>query len=238
MYHSVGNSDLFGNVSVNRFQRDIAAIDRKYDIVSLSKILEGGNEDSEQIALTFDDGFRNFYTDVYPVLDEFDVPATVFVSSTFIGDQNLERIRDRLAVSADVSEVIMTESQIQELLATDLVTLGNHTRTHPRLATITDQGVLRSEIHDAQTDLQERFDAPVDFFAYPHGSYTEDVVEVVREFHDAAVSTRHGLFRGDLDRYDLPRIHAHTPRYQFEWDLTELSESLRRRYYSSQRRRE
>jgi peptidoglycan/xylan/chitin deacetylase (PgdA/CDA1 family) len=38
------------------------------------------------IVLAFDDGFANFYTEVFPLLRQFGMTATVFLVTDFVGD--------------------------------------------------------------------------------------------------------------------------------------------------------
>jgi peptidoglycan/xylan/chitin deacetylase (PgdA/CDA1 family) len=233
MYHSVGTTGLWGNVSVERFRRDLDFFTDQFDVVSLRSLLaRDGDSATERIALTFDDAYQNFYTEVYPLLQEYDVPATVFVPSGFIDDGHPDLIADRLAITGPISDIILTETQLAELATSDLVTIGNHTRTHPKLDTVSDTEQLRQQIQGAKADLEETFGVEVDYFAYPNGVVTDDAVALLEQSHAAAVSTRHGLLSGTDDPYTLPRIPAHPPRYQLEWELTEFSEVLRRLYYA------
>ena len=36
------------------------------------------------LAVTFDDGYRNFYTDAYPILRSLEIPATMFIATDFV----------------------------------------------------------------------------------------------------------------------------------------------------------
>lgn len=58
--------------------------------------------------------------------------------------------------------------------------IANHSLTHPRLETLpTDD--LRHEIVEGRARLQDFFNQPVLGFAYPYGSYNEQVMAAVRE---------------------------------------------------------
>src|SRR5215472_13250041 len=50
--------------------------------------LERVKERPGAVAITFDDGFRNFYEDAFPVLQDHRFPATVFIVTDFCGRQN------------------------------------------------------------------------------------------------------------------------------------------------------
>ena len=47
---------------------------------------EVGNDFTKNVVITFDDGLRNFYTHAFPVLQEFGFTATMFLATSFIGD--------------------------------------------------------------------------------------------------------------------------------------------------------
>ena len=68
-------------VTPENFKYQLEYIKRYYEIVPLSQVK------GDQIAITFDDGFRDFYTEVYPYLMKQGVPATLFITTGKIGSQ-------------------------------------------------------------------------------------------------------------------------------------------------------
>ena len=54
------------------------------------------------IVLTFDDGFRNFYTEAFPVLQQHGFTATVFLPTAFIGDRPRAFARSRVGSACRV----------------------------------------------------------------------------------------------------------------------------------------
>lgn len=78
MYHSVGHED----VSVRQFRWQLRLLRNTFDVVSLPRLVDrlvAGTANGEEVALTFDDGVRNHYSVVWPLLREARVPATFFV---------------------------------------------------------------------------------------------------------------------------------------------------------------
>lgn len=46
---------------------------------------DGKNDSDDQIAITFDDGYRDIYQNVLPILDKYQIPATAFITTGNIG---------------------------------------------------------------------------------------------------------------------------------------------------------
>jgi peptidoglycan/xylan/chitin deacetylase (PgdA/CDA1 family) len=90
MYHDFANSrgsDLDA-VLVQDARAQLSYLRRHFEIVPLSALVEalssGARLRNRMVALTVDDGRRNFYECFYPLLKEFALPATFFVVSSFI----------------------------------------------------------------------------------------------------------------------------------------------------------
>jgi peptidoglycan/xylan/chitin deacetylase (PgdA/CDA1 family) len=216
-YHSVGEPAEYGNVSTDRFRSDLAHLATRYELVDLGTIVADPGGGGRRIAVTFDDGCRNFYTEALPVLREHDAPATVFVVSGAIdGDPS----------GLNVSRT-MTHEQLAKVADDPLVTIGNHTQTHPRLSEVPDPETRRTEILGAREALEDRFDIEVDRFCYPFGDLDRASLEVVRETHALAVTTSPGHVTEEADSARLPRIDGSQPTAMMRWETTALSERVR-----------
>jgi len=89
MYHNFSGPEEGGNdyVSVRAARKQLEYLRRHFQVVPLSRIreqLESGRGDRHLVALTIDDGRRNCYDYLFPLLKEFAMPATFFVVSSFI----------------------------------------------------------------------------------------------------------------------------------------------------------
>lgn len=87
MYHSITPMDnpyIYpdNTVSPHNFKKQLEYIKRNYTVIGLDtmvRIVRGGKDPPPySIALTFDDGYRDFIENALPVLDEHRLPATVF----------------------------------------------------------------------------------------------------------------------------------------------------------------
>ncbi len=141
------------------------------------------------VVLTFDDGYRDFYTDVYPILKKYHVKATVYIISGFLGYPNN-----------------MDGWQVRELAYAGLVEIGAHTVNHAWLKGI-QQKELIYEVNQSKKTLEELSGKRVVSFAYPYGVFD---VAAIRELADAgytsAVSNIPGVDQYQTHRYFLYRL--------------------------------
>jgi len=243
MYHAVGSPERFGNVSVERLRRDLEYLTSRFEVVDLESLTDPADE--KRVAVTFDDACTSFYEHALPLFREFGVPVTVFVPVGFVDGGN-SRLDYRFVLSptethrfndpdahrdtpVDAIDV-MTAARIGELADEPLVALGNHTRTHPDLKTVTDRETLKREIVGAKRELETRFGVTVDRFSFPFGRYTPAALSVVRDSHSVAVTARHGLVDAEADPHLLPRLHTHLPEARLHVDLTDARWWPRRRF--------
>ena len=221
MYHAVDDPAVPGNLSVERFREDIETISERYEIADLKTVVERPKDGRKMVALTFDDGFVGFFRNVRPVLHEYGVPATVFVTPGFLDDARRELLEARHELPATTGRLVLSEDELAVLADDPLVTIGNHTRTHPHLSEI-DDSALHDEIVGAKMTLERRFGVEIDRFSYPYGDYDERAVRLVRAHHDMAVTMRPGLLAAD-DPMLLPRIGCEGTAYHLQWKLSDLS---------------
>lgn len=234
-YHAVGRPAGYGNVSVERFRRDVSYVVDHFEAADLSDVLEPGG--GKRVAFTFDDALDDFYEHALPVLREHGVPATLFVPVDFVGggpDGYAYRFarspvdhasfNDPTAFAGETvpDPAVMSWDRLREVAADPLVTVGTHTRTHLDLGRVRDAETLEREIVGARDELEDRLGVDVDRFCYPFGRYTEEAVEAVRASHAMAVTSRPGVVDGDADPYRLPRVRAHATERRVRWDLSGL----------------
>jgi peptidoglycan/xylan/chitin deacetylase (PgdA/CDA1 family) len=138
------------------------------------------------VIISFDDGWENQYENALPVLMRFGYRATFFIFTNGIGARHF-----------------MDAGQIRTLAA-DGMEIGSHSRSHPYLARINDEGTLRAEILGSRLKLEALLGRPVTAFAYPFGHTTPRIVEMVREAgYRSARSTYPGIRHDRRDLFDL-----------------------------------
>ena len=124
MYHSVDNEKGKGGIFVNEFEEHIKWIkDKKTfkmeELKNLNYTLP-----KNSILITFDDGYKNNYTLAFPILKKYNMKATIFLNTKFIG-------KDQFYLNWD---------EIKEMYESGLVDFQLHTHSHQ--LTIKDISVL------------------------------------------------------------------------------------------------
>jgi peptidoglycan/xylan/chitin deacetylase (PgdA/CDA1 family) len=122
------------------------------------------NEDPHVI-VQFDDSLRTTYDTAYPIMREYDIPATVFTITGRVGNSGS-----------------LTLEQMEEMQA-DGWEFGSHTVSHPHLGTLSPEE-QREELEDSKRWLLENgFEDAAGLFAYPFGSFTAETVDVVADYY-------------------------------------------------------
>lgn len=92
-YGIVNASRPICSISRDEFKRHINYFSRYYQIVPLSIIVDCIRYrrpfPERCLAITFDDGFHNFFTVAYPILSKYGVPVMVYLSTNLIGTHDL-----------------------------------------------------------------------------------------------------------------------------------------------------
>lgn len=84
-YHRVGRGGvpIYSGLPRPTFEAQIQYLRKHYRIVSLSELLQGISEPwstQPSVAITFDDGYADLYTEAFPILRRYSVPATIFLT--------------------------------------------------------------------------------------------------------------------------------------------------------------
>jgi len=123
----------------------------------------------------------------------------------------------KTAQLADDRFELMTWEQIQKLDPA-LITIGSHTLTHIDLP-YAEPPQLEWELSRSKEHLQSHLNRKIEHFAYPNGSFTEEVLQTVQRYYRSAVTTRPGIVKRGDDVLSLHRVHAEFDLPRFSWAL-------------------
>ncbi|MBI3620186.1 polysaccharide deacetylase family protein [Candidatus Roizmanbacteria bacterium] len=184
------------NITPDLFERQLSTLKyskyKTYFVKDVPGMLDGQVQISSRSAvLTFDDGYEDFYTDVFPLLKKYDMRATLYVINDYVGRRGF-----------------LTEPQIKELSRSGLVEIGAHTLDHIYLKRAP-ESLVRTQIFASKKRLEEMIGMPVMTFAYPYGAFNNETTAVVRQASfSAAVSVVPGIVHTDQSLFYLYRIRA------------------------------
>lgn len=204
-FHGVDPSGSVLSVSRAELASLVASIrDGGWEIAPLESLLDATSA-TPRVALTFDDGFASLHSDALPVLRDAAAPATLFLTTGWLGRDN--RWPGQPAF-APVFPMLRWD-QVETLAAAGF-TIESHGVNHPDLRALPDDA-LEPELAECDAAIAARLGRAPRGFAYPYGWHDERVVAAVRRRYRFAVTTRMATLPGDgaLDLHRLPRLDAY-----------------------------
>jgi len=90
LYHRICDAPTRTAVAPENFSQQLEYLGRNDLVISLERLVAGlrtGNLPRKAVVITFDDGYADNLKAGLPLLEEYECPATVFVSSQFVGDK-------------------------------------------------------------------------------------------------------------------------------------------------------
>lgn len=200
-YHSIDDSGSVLSVSREQLLRQAAWLaSGPVEVVPLARIA-GGSRQGDAVALTFDDGFRNFAELAWPILKDHGLPATLFVVGGRAGEDNRWQGREQPGVPA----LPLLDWPALERLRSDGLGIGSHALTHPRLSDL-DDGALHEEVSGSRRLLEQRLGCTVEAFCYPYGVFDSRVRRAVAGCYRWACTTELRVLGAGDDPLALPRL--------------------------------
>src|SRR5215467_10231981 len=149
MYHSVSAAGGALAVPPWLLAEQLSSLrDAGYELVGLSEALDRASP--RLVAVTFDDGYRNFLTAGVPILQETNSRATLYASTGHLGAH-----ADWLGAAAAGFGPMLTWGELGEVAASGIVEIGNHSLVHHPLDVLP-AAQLRREVLRSGDDLRER----------------------------------------------------------------------------------
>jgi peptidoglycan/xylan/chitin deacetylase (PgdA/CDA1 family) len=250
MYHSISNDPEPGvspyykvNTSPAVFRQHIQFLaDQGYTTITMAQLVEilrtphsvnsqslvlrsriaedGSTLNSQLVAITFDDGFRNFYTEAFPVLQQHGFTATVFLPTAFIGDTRrvfAPRSNQPSTINHQPSTNLecLTWPEVRELRKAG-IEFGSHTVTHPQLLELPWPQV-EFEIHNSKLEIEMQLSEPITAFCYPYAypqanrSFTKVFTTLLAEAdYTCCATTQLGRVESRADPHHLRRLPANS----------------------------
>ncbi|MCL2814160.1 MAG: polysaccharide deacetylase family protein [Oscillospiraceae bacterium] len=193
MYHTSSEADPGGLVELyvkpSEFEKQIqylsengftfCTFDDYYNLDAIDK----------PVFITFDDGYRANYTEIFPVITKHNAKITIFLMISNMEAENF------------------SFEMIKEMSDSGLVKFESHTLTHPDLSSISSNDAwLTREIKDSKMKIEEMTGKRVVALAYPAGKFNETVKTKIKEFYYFGLRADLGMHRTDFDLFEVRRI--------------------------------
>lgn len=179
-YHMINeNEKLWCDYVIpkKKLEQDIQyLLDKKFTFVTMTKMYEIKShpnlyKNKNIVALTFDDGYKSDCEVVLPLLKKYNVPATLFITGGYIGENRF-----------------MTKEQLITVSKSNLIEIGNHSFEKHRLARPDLVKDFNENFPSVAADFMKNSDyiysvigkRPTSL-SYPYGVYTNEADEYFKK---------------------------------------------------------
>ena len=145
-------------------------------------------KDKKKILITIDDGFKSFYDEAWPYLEENKIPFILFVSTEPVGKYGY-----------------MTWDQIKEIDNSEIGYIGHHSHTHEYLIDMTENEFIE-DIEIATKIFSKKLGYVPSIFSYPFGEYSLYMKNYISKNFKIAFGQHSGIIDKNKDKFELPRF--------------------------------
>jgi peptidoglycan/xylan/chitin deacetylase (PgdA/CDA1 family) len=206
LYHRIqrGNSAAGREVDVGAaaFDRQMASLADAGTAASIDDALapylptvdsrpEAGR--AARVVVTFDDGFRDFVELALPILAGHGVPATLYLATGLVSGE------------AAAAPGRLSWRDLQDAVATGLVTIGAHTHSHPDLSRASESEAW-DELRRSKELVEDHLGVACRHFAYPYSKSSPAAERVARELFDSGALAWGTNRAGRIDLHRLARV--------------------------------
>jgi len=141
------------------------------------------------IMITFDDGYKENYTEIFPILQKHNVTIVLFLTWNSIANHGI------------------TQEMLLTMHNSGLVSIESHSMTHPNLANISDNETrLRRELAESRDRIYELTGRAPIAIAYPAGASNARVIEIASEYYQFGLRHDRGMHNTNISDFQIQRI--------------------------------
>ena len=198
-YHQINDTEKNAlTVNTEQFEAQMKYLaENGYETITPGEMLDawenGGTLPEKPVIITFDDGYLDNYNHAYPVLQKYQLKATIFLISDYVSTY----------------PNYLTWSDVQEMDESGLIDFESHTLSHeeltkaPSLEEATHQLVASKQAIDWNIGNGKS----VAFIAYPCGEYNADIEQATKDAgYRAAFTVNYGLAEPSENHFILDRV--------------------------------
>lgn len=209
MYHSISENahPLFRKYTISpiKFREQISYLfEHNYNPITVSQLAKSIHSStrlpSKPIILTFDDGFYDFYTEAFPVLNDFGFPATIYITTKYIDGTSLWLVEE-----GEGNRPLLDWNHLTEIVCKG-IECGGHSHSHAQLDRLSTDDA-RNEITLCKKILEDHLNCEISSYAYPYGYYSKSVRQLVKESgYSSACAVKNSMNRYSDDLFALKRM--------------------------------
>ncbi|MGD8191570.1 polysaccharide deacetylase family protein [Brevibacillus ginsengisoli] len=197
MYHSIinKNTDPYC-LSPQVFEEQMKLLsDEGYKTLTASELLDywmqKRSTPEKSVLLTFDDGYKDNFTNAFPTLKKYRLKATIFLATGLIGKPNY-----------------LTWQEIKEMHRSGLIDFQSHTVHHPNLLKLTAQKQM-AEFELSKRMIESQLNNHVRVFAYPFGYHNRFIMNELKKCgYQMAFDSDKGASRISQGLFNLDRLEV------------------------------
>ncbi|MBQ6947085.1 MAG: polysaccharide deacetylase family protein [Clostridia bacterium] len=193
MYHAVGD-DPWGIASLfvrpSELEKQLQYLQKEgYTTITFEDV-DRLDEIEKPIMLTFDDGYEDNYSQLFPLLKKYNAKATVFVITGSIGTTHY-----------------LTNEQIKEMSDSGLVSIQSHTVSHPFLSDLGEEE-LEKELLGSKQALAKITGKEPFVICYPTGKSSALSRQVCEKYYSFGLLMNGGTFTTNGDNFRITRSYV------------------------------
>ena len=193
-YHKVVDEHMSLSVPLADFEQHMKWL-KEYGYTSITPeelyefIVNGSELPEKPVLITFDDGYKDNYTNAYPIMKKYGFKGTIFVVTGFLG----------------VYDNYMTWEQAKEL-ADNGFSIESHTYSHKSMTEASDEEISK-ELTKSRDTIRNKLGIEADFMAYPTGTYNLHIAELVQKAgYKGAFTIKYDNVSRESNVYALERV--------------------------------
>lgn len=192
-------------------------LDNGYEFLSFAQvqtILAGDQPIPEKsVVITIDDGYRSVYDVAWPILKKYQIPATLFIYTDFIG-----------------APAALNWAQVREMKASGFIEIESHGKSHSSLSVLPEDSSeaayiarLQQEMSGTRRVFKKQLGEAPRFLSYPYGNSSVLASEAAQSAGIALAAT---VTRGDNTTFADPYLLHRTMIYDSH-SLSDFKKMLR-----------
>ena len=209
LYHNFVNTvpdndpDNFNYINTPQsFEENIKVlIENGYTIISMQELNDAYNLKTElpskPILITFDDGYYSNYEYIYPILQKYNVKASIFVVTDKVGKE-IDGIK------------YLGWDECLEMQSSGLVEIFSHSKRHVFYDKLSARAIHDDVIESYKVIEEKLGNKKLKVFAYPYGAYTKETVWTLKisgidmQVYDIGINNFKNFNKDYIKRINVP----------------------------------